>query len=120
MDDEEPIRRVGARLLQHFGCTVATAPDGQAAVDQYRAAREQGTPFAAVIMDLTIPGGMGGREALEHLRAADPDVKAIVSSGYSSDPILANFRDYGFCGRVAKPYQPSELYAVLRDVIAER
>jgi DNA-binding NarL/FixJ family response regulator len=70
-------------------------------------------------MDLTIRGGMGGREAITILRSLDPEVKAIVSSGYSSDPVMAQFRSYGFAGVVSKPYNTEELSDVLRNVLAE-
>jgi signal transduction histidine kinase/ActR/RegA family two-component response regulator len=119
MDDEPPICRLLGALLRRSGLTVATTVDGREAVEQFRAAREAGAPFDLVIMDLTVPGGMGGLEALEHLRAIDPGLKAIVSSGYSSDPVLANFRAHGFRGRVAKPYEVAELLNVVRDVLAE-
>ena len=117
MDDEAPIRKMAATMLQRLGCEVEQAGDGQAAVDLYRAAREQGRPFAVVVMDLTVPGGMGGLEALERIRALDPAVRAIVSSGYSSDPVLANYRSYGFSGRVAKPYEIADFSRVLREVL---
>jgi CheY-like chemotaxis protein len=92
--------------------------DGREAVARYRAERAEGRPFALVVMDLTVPGGMGGLEALEQLRRIDPDVKAVVSSGYSGDPVLANPRDYGFCGVVAKPYEVGEFARVLREALA--
>ena len=117
MDDEAPIRKMATVMLRRLGCEVALAADGQAAVDAYRTAREAGRPYAAVVMDLTVPGGMGGLEALEQMRAIDPAVKAIVSSGYSSDPVLANYRSYGFSGRVAKPYEIADFDRVLREVL---
>ena len=94
--------------------------DGQAAVDRFLTEREAGRPFDVVVMDLTVPGGRGGLEALERMRALDPRVTAIVSSGYSSDPVLANYRDYGFRGRVAKPYELAEFGRVLREVLGAR
>jgi DNA-binding NarL/FixJ family response regulator len=68
-------------------------------------------------MDLTVPGGMGGIEAIEKLKAIDPDVRAIVSSGYSNDPVMSNFREYGFKGVIAKPYRSQELSAILMEVL---
>ncbi len=118
MDDEAPIRRLATALLRRLGSEVEVVADGQAAVERFAAARAAGRPFDVVIMDLTVPGGMGGLEALERLRAIDPAVRAIVSSGYSSDPVLANYRDYGFRGRVAKPYELAEFGRVLREVSA--
>jgi PAS domain S-box-containing protein len=117
MDDEEPICRMATTMLQRLGCEVESACDGQQAVDLYRAALEAERPFAVVVMDLTVPGGMGGLEALAGLHALDPAVRAIVSSGYSNDPVLANYRDYGFSGRVAKPYELADFGRVLREVL---
>ena len=119
MDDEEPILNMARRLMKRMGYEVETVLDGQAAVDSYAAALAQGRPFSAVVMDLTIPGGMGGKEAICHLHKLDPKVKAIVSSGYSSDLAMSDFRKHGFRGMVAKPYDISELAAVIRSVIAE-
>jgi PAS domain S-box-containing protein len=118
MDDEASIRKVATLLLARAGYTPVTAADGAEAVALYRAARDRGEPFAAVIMDLTVPAGMGGAEAVKQLRLIDPDVKAIVSSGYSNDPVMANFREHGFLGVVPKPYDPVELAAVLGEVLA--
>jgi len=119
MDDEEPIRQMARFLLKRFGFEVETAADGAETVRKFAEARAAGRPYALVIMDLTVPGGMGGREAIAHLRALDPRVKAIVSSGYSSDPVLANFRAYGFCGVAAKPYEIGDLARVLREALAD-
>ncbi len=120
MDDEAPIRQLATTLLRRLGCEIEVTADGQAALDRFAAERTAGRPFDVVVMDLTVPGGMGGLEALERMRALDPQVKAIVSSGYSSDPVLANFRQYGFSGRVAKPYELTEFGRVLREVIGPR
>ena len=114
MDDEEPIRVMSKMFFERLGCEVAMVGDGAATVRAYREAREAGRPFDLVIMDLTVPGGMGGREALDHLRAIDPQVRAIVSSGYSSDPVLGNFRHYGFRGVLPKPYSLDQLQAAMR------
>ena len=119
MDDEEPILKMAERLMKRMGFEVTTVMDGQAAVEKYRAAKEQGVPFDVVIMDLTIPGGMGGKEAIGVLRKYDPGVKAIVSSGYSSDLAMSDFKKHGFRGMVAKPYDISELAGVIKKVIAE-
>jgi PAS domain S-box-containing protein len=120
MDDEESIRQMAMLLLRRFGFEVDCASDGREAVEKYRQARDRGLGYAIVIMDLTVPGGMGGREAIAQLRLLDPHVKAIVSSGYSSDPVLANYRDYGFCGVAAKPYEVDDLARVLREALAAR
>jgi CheY-like chemotaxis protein len=118
MDDEEPIRHMATFLLSRFGFDVVCAADGNEAVRKYGEVQNTPEAFAIVIMDLTVPGGMGGREAVGHLRAMDPNVKAIVSSGYSSDPVLANYRAHGFCGVAAKPYDVNDLARVLRRALA--
>ncbi|HYP15723.1 MAG TPA: PAS domain S-box protein [Opitutus sp.] len=118
MDDEESIRQMASMLLRRFGFEVVCAPDGAEAVRLYRQAHEDGEPFALVMMDLTVPGGMGGREAIAQVRQINPHVRAIVSSGYSSDPVLANFREHGFCGVAAKPYEVGDLARVLREALA--
>ena len=117
MDDEEPISVMARLLLQRLGLEVELAADGAEAMAKYTAARTAGQPFDLVILDLTMPGGMGGRETITELRRIDPMVRAIVSSGYSSDPVLANFRMYGFSGMVAKPYRIDDFARVLRDVL---
>jgi nitrogen-specific signal transduction histidine kinase/ActR/RegA family two-component response regulator len=118
MDDEEPIRQMAKFLLRRFGFEVVCVADGAEVVRKYREAQNDGSPFVLVIVDLTVPGGMGGREAVAQLRAIDPHVRAIVSSGYSSDPVLANFREHGFSGVAAKPYEIGDLARVLREVLA--
>jgi len=117
MDDEEIIREMLGRMLTLDGYKVEVASDGAEAVEQYIRAREQGQPFAAVILDLTVPGGMGGREAIKKLLEVDPGVKTIVSSGYSNDPIVADFGKYGFKGVATKPYAATELENTLRNVL---
>ena len=118
MDDEEVIRRMAALMLQRLGFEVECATDGVDAVEKFRAARAGRNPFALVIMDLTVPGGMGGRDTITQLRAIDPQVKAIVSSGYSSDPVLSDYRTHGFCGVVVKPYQRADLVRALQEALA--
>ncbi len=117
MDDEELIRDTVGTMLGRIGYSVECALDGRQALQLYRKAKESGKPFDAVILDLTIPGGMGGKDAIRELLAFDPGVKAIVSSGYSSDPIMANYRQYGFSGVVAKPYKMNDLNKVLFKVL---
>ena len=117
MDDEEIIREVAGEILVHLGYRAEFCKDGAEAIDIYGAARESGEPFDAVLMDLTIPGGMGGKETMRRLLEIDPEAKGIVSSGYSSDPILARHGQYGFRGVVLKPYDMGELERTLRQVI---
>jgi CheY-like chemotaxis protein len=117
MDDDDNIRELGEEVLTYLGYQVESAHDGQEAINRFRFAREVNKPFDAVIVDLTIPGGMGGLEAVEKLLAMDPELKAIVSSGYSNDPVLSNYRQYGFCDFVAKPYSVEELAETLKRVL---
>ena len=109
MDDEEMIRELAAEMLGHLGYRVTTCINGEEAVANYLAAHSSGSPFSAVIMDLTIPGGMGGKEAARQILEIDPLARLIVSSGYSSDPIMSDYLRYGFSAVVAKPYKVSEL-----------
>ncbi len=118
MDDEEIVRAVAGQMLSRIGYQVEFAVEGRDAVELYRQARESGEPFDAVIMDLTVPGGMGGLEAVRKLRRIDPDVKAVVSSGYSDDPVLSDYREYGFSGVLPKPYKIIELSEVLETVLS--
>jgi PAS domain S-box-containing protein len=117
MDDEEAVRETAASVLQRIGYIVAFAEDGSQAIERYREARETGEPFDLVIMDLTVPGGMGGREALTLLREIDPEVRAIVSSGYSNDPVMANYEEYGFAGVVCKPFRIQDLGLAVRRIL---
>lgn len=118
MDDEEAIRKGISRLLKRLGYAVEVAAEGTEALDQYVKAKAEGQPFTALIMDLTIRGGMGGTETIKRLLAIDPQVKAIVSSGYSSDEVMSEYAEYGFKARVAKPFRFEELARVLQEVIA--
>lgn len=113
MDDEEAVRDALGRMLIHLDCDVAAAADGAEAVEIFRTARESGQPFDAVIMDLTIPGGMGGKEAVRRVLELDPQARIIVSSGYSDDPVMADFRTHGFCAVLPKPYRIDELQNTL-------
>jgi signal transduction histidine kinase/CheY-like chemotaxis protein len=120
MDDEETIRDLAAEMLSLMGYEVVLAEHGAEAIDLYKSARISSRPFDAIIMDLTVRGGMGGREAIEILSKIDPNIKAIVSSGYSSDPIMADYGKYGFSGVAAKPYTASELGEILSKVLKQR
>jgi len=120
MDDEAQIRDMAITLLQRMGLEVTAVDDGSAVVIEYVAAREAGRSYDLVMLDLTVPGGMGGAKAMEKLRQIDPQVRAIVSSGYSSDPVLANHRAHGFSGIVPKPYVVGEMAEVIDRVLRER
>ena len=117
MDDETVLQELVGAMLEYLGYEVTCAADGETALRQFDEAKRAGRPFSAVILDLTVPGGMGGFEALQRLRVIDPEVRAIVSSGYSNDPIIANYRRHGFSGAIAKPYQMAELSEVIRQVL---
>ncbi|MDD5433806.1 MAG: ATP-binding protein [Nitrospira sp.] len=117
MDDEEDIRVVAREMLETLGYNPETACDGEEAIEKYKIARDSGRPFDAVIMDLTIPGRMGGKEAIKKLKELSPSVKAIVSSGYANDLIIANYKDYGFTSILTKPYTIQNLSTVLNDII---
>jgi signal transduction histidine kinase/CheY-like chemotaxis protein len=117
MDDEEVVRAAATAMLEFLGYTTETAVDGAEMLARYQAAQERGEPFDLVIMDLTIPGGMGGVEGIKELLALDPSAKAIVSSGYSNDPVMANHQAYGFVGVVPKPYRIGDLDRAIRNVL---
>jgi signal transduction histidine kinase/ActR/RegA family two-component response regulator len=117
MDDEPSVSKALARMLAHLGYQAESVEDGQAALDAYRRAMATGKPYAAVIMDLTIPGGMGGKDTMRKLSALDPQARAIVSSGYSNDPIMSEYASHGFSGVLTKPYSMEEVSAALHRVI---
>jgi PAS domain S-box-containing protein len=119
MDDDESIRNVTEKILIELGYDVGCASDGAETIALYQDATRSGQPFDAVIMDLTIPGGMGGKETIQQLLRIDPKVAAIVSSGYSNDPIMSDFEKYGFRGVATKPYSIEKLSWVLHDVLME-
>ncbi|MEA1921220.1 MAG: cache domain-containing protein [Pseudomonadota bacterium] len=118
MDDEEVIREVCVEFLTDLGYEVESVADGQAMLGHYKAALQQGTTYDLVIMDLTIPGGMGGKEAMAALLEIDPRARGIVCSGYSNDPIMADFKAYGFQGSCAKPFQFTVLTQVVKEVLS--
>jgi PAS domain S-box-containing protein len=120
MDDEEIVRSVAGEMLKSLGYDVEFAERGETAIDRFLNARESGRPFDALIIDLTIPGGMGGKDTIGKLSSIDPEVKAIVSSGYSNDPVMADYRSYGFSAVLTKPYKIRELSETLRHVITGR
>ena len=103
--------------LLRLGYEVTTAYDGSEAIDIYKRAKESAAPFHIVILDLTVPGGIGGEQALSELLKIDPHIKAIVSSGYSDSEIMSKYREYGFKGAVSKPYRINELSQVIRSVL---
>lgn len=118
MDDDEMILKLAAANLEHLGFQVTCCKDGAESVRLYQSALDSGTPFDVVIMDLTIPGGMGGREAAEKILALDKHARLIVSSGYSNDHVMSDYKNYGFSGVVAKPYNVEGLMTVLTEVLS--
>lgn len=117
MDDDPLVREVMDKMLRKLGYEPVFAQEGREALELYARGQASGEPFAAVILDLTIPGGMGGTEAIQHLLAQDPQVKAVVSSGYADDTIMADFKAFGFQGVIAKPYRLADLARVLQEVL---
>jgi CheY-like chemotaxis protein len=117
MDDEQVIREIATGILEFKGYEVESCANAREAVERSREARERNAPFAAIILDLTVPGGMGGKESAELIREIDPDAMLIVSSGYSNDPVVANFQQYGFSGAIAKPFNAATLVRELERVI---
>jgi two-component system cell cycle sensor histidine kinase/response regulator CckA len=119
MDDQPDIRKMVKRMLTHLGYQVEVAGNGQEAIALYQEAVKSPEAFDAVILDLTIPGGMGGKEVIQKLREIDPQVKAIVSSGYANEAVMSDYEQYGFRGVVAKPYEIKELSEIVSKVIDE-
>ena len=117
MDDELPILEFMTKLVSKLGYEPVTTENGEQAIARYKAAMDIGNPFNLVIMDLTIPGGMGGRETIKELLRIDPDVRAIVASGYSNDPILSDPVTYGFKGAITKPFRIKEMSALIAKVL---
>lgn len=117
MDDDDVIRYLVGEMLSHLGYEFALAAEGFEAINMYKEAMDRNERFDAVIMDLTIAGGLGGRETINRLREMDPSIKAIVSSGYSNDPVMANFEEYGFSGVIAKPYKIADLSQALHKLL---
>ncbi|GJL59326.1 MAG: hypothetical protein NPIRA03_21830 [Nitrospirales bacterium] len=118
MDDEHSIRRMVEDALTQFGYDVVGVPDGQTAIEMFSKALADGNKFEVVILDLTIPGAMGGVKAIQHLRKLDPHVKAIVTSGYSDDPIMCDFQSHGFQGILIKPYKIFDLAKTLESMFS--
>ncbi|MEA2116023.1 MAG: transporter substrate-binding domain-containing protein [Thermodesulfobacteriota bacterium] len=116
MDDDALLRDIAGSQLEHLGHNVVVVPDGDAAVQQYKELLNTEKHIDIIIMDLTIPGGMGGKEAVQHILNINPDAKVIVASGYSNDPVMADYKEYGFSASVAKPFDLQELEKAIASV----
>ena len=117
MDDERIILDVTLEVLRFLEYDVMFAQDGAAALGLYKHEKEAGVPFDLVILDLSVPKGLGGKDTIALLKAYDPAVKAIVSSGYSDDPVVQDFMRYGFSAKLSKPYKISDLKEILEQLI---
>ena len=113
MDDDETVRNATGIVLNYLGYEVEYAKNGSEAVDLYKIAKEKGHPFYAVVLDLNVPDGMGGKETLKELLTIDPHVKAIISCGYADDPLVSKFKENEFCWKVDVPYDIEKMKAIL-------
>ncbi len=118
MDDEKSLRTIVAECLVEMGHRVSLSSDGRDAVELYRDAMESGDAFDLVILDLTVRGGVGGVAALERLKALDPHVRAVASSGYADDPVMANYREHGFIAVLPKPFRFAALARAVRQALS--
>lgn len=116
MDDEEIVADIAEQMLQYLGYDSNVVQTGEEAIKDYREAFEAGEPYSLVIMDLNIPQGMGGIEAVKHILEIDPNARVVVSSGYSDDSIMHEYKNYGFAGSMGKPFDIQGLKAVLQTV----
>ena len=119
MDDEQIILDVTLEVLKFLGYDVMFAREGASAIALYKNEKAAGAPFDVVILDLSVPEGMGGRETAELLKAFDPEVKAVVSTGYANDPAVLDFASYGFSGKLTKPYKINDLKNILVQLISK-
>ncbi|WP_205747819.1 response regulator [Desulforhopalus sp. IMCC35007] len=117
MDDEDMVGEIACQMLDFLGFDAVHVFDGQAAVETFQVHKNNGEPFNAVIMDLTIPGGMGGKEAVTEILAVDATAKVFVSSGYSTDPAMVNYREFGFTGVIVKPFDLAAIQEILDKLV---
>lgn len=120
MDDEEIILRVSSQIIEHLGYDVTSVHRGEEAFEEYRQAMETENPVGVVIADLLVQGGMGGKELAGLLLGIDPQARIVVSSGFSSDPVVENYRDHGFCAVILKPYRVEDLRNVIESALKGR
>jgi len=117
MDDDLAIRNSGKKMLTTLGCSATTVASGEEALEEFIREKSGETPYSVVIMDLTVPGKMGGRELIQKIREIDPNVKAIVTSRYSNDPVMADYRKYGFDAVLSKPYSMESLQDIISNIV---
>jgi CheY-like chemotaxis protein len=117
MDDEASNRTLAVNMLKFLGHHAEVVSNGSAAVERYSRALQKGRPYDAVILDLMVPGGMGGKEAVERLTKIDPAVNVIMASGYTQDPVMTEFRNYGLKAVISKPFTLEELSQTLNSVM---
>ena len=120
MDDEAMVSQVAQQMLEQLGHEVVLVKDGQEALDSYHKYMSEGKKFDLVIMDLTIPGGMGGKEAVKQIHMLDKDALVMVASGYSNDPVMASYQNYGFCGAINKPFMFRELAVAVQEALKKK
>lgn len=118
MDDDEEIRKMAVKMIELLNCEVTTVPDGESAITVFNEEYSKGIPFDAVILDITIPGGIGGRETIESLVKTDPHIKAVVSTGYANSPLISEFRKHGFSAVIKKPYTFEELVKTMSNLFS--
>ena len=117
MDDEQIILDVTFEVFKFLGYGLMFAHEGEAAIELYKNEKAAGVPFDLVILDLSVPYGMGGKETIALLKAFDPEVKAVVSTGFSNDPVVLDFASFGFSGKLIKPYKINDLKNILEQLI---
>lgn len=117
MDDEKGIRDVAGQILEHLGCEVAIAANGEEAVELFREAKKSESPFDLLIIDMSIPGGMSGIETMRIIQGIDPDARAVLSTGYTDTDIVDDYHQLGFSGIMPKPYRIGDIRNLLKDLI---
>lgn len=117
MDDEDMVGEIACQMLEYLGFDAVWVANGEEAVKEYTNPRNGEKGYDAIIMDLTIPGGMGGEEAVGAILAFDPAARVFVSSGYSNDPVMLNFRKHGFTGAIAKPFDLAAMQRILYSLL---
>jgi len=120
MDDEQVILDVTDEVLKFLGYDAMFAREGASAVEIFSRERQRGHPFDLVILDLSVPDGMGGKEAFEKIREIDPSVKVVISSGYTNDPMMTDYAKFGFSGILAKPYRINDIKVLLEKMIPKK